>query len=125
MIRHITITQPATAVPFDNTGTGLTATNMQDALLQILSTLTVYVEEFTLEQDDLDNGYVELDTTNAVNNSVNLFIGRLAFFQNVDFILTSAPGTGKLRITFSGNLASDQPEAPSVGDYLRVTYWTI
>lgn len=125
MIRHITITQPATAVPFDPRGTNLTATNMQDALLQILSTLTVTVQEFTLAQQDIENGYVELNTTNAVNNSVNLFIGRLAFFQNVDFILTSAPGTGKLRITFSGNLAPNQPEAPSVGDYLRVTYWTI
>jgi hypothetical protein len=124
-MRHISVTQTARAIPFDNTGTGLTATNIQDALLQILSTITVSVEEFTLTQNDITNGYVELNTLSAVNNSVNLFIGRLAFFQDVDYTLTSAPGTGKLRITFSGNLASDQPEAPSVGDYLRVTYWTI
>lgn len=125
MIRHITVTTPSAAVPFDPTGTRLTARNMQDALLQILSTLTVTLEEFTISEQHLTDGYVELNTTNFVANSLNVFMGRLAFFQNMDFTVTSNPTTAKLRITFSGNLAAGQPEAPSVGEYLRVTYWTI
>jgi hypothetical protein len=117
--------QTAASLPFDPTGTNLTARNTRDALLELLSTLIIHVEEFTLQQSDLDNGYVELTTTNAVNNSINLFVGRLAFHQGLDYNLASAPGTGNLRIEFSGSLLPGQDEELAVGDYIRVTYWTI
>lgn len=117
------------SVPFDPAGTSLTSRNVQDVILEILQnqsgTPVIALETFIIDEQSLADGFIELTTTHLIENSLTVFVGRLAAFLGEDFTLTSNPETANLRLTFSGNFASDQPEAPSLGEKIRVTYWTI
>lgn len=114
------------SIPFDPSGTTLTSRNLQDVVLELLNLkAAISLEKFTITQEHLDAGFIELDTTHFVANSLVVFIGRLAAFEDEDFFVTSNPDTANLRLTFTGNFAVDAPEAPVLGEQIRVTYWTI
>lgn len=117
------ISPTARSIPFDPAGTRFTAKNVRDAILQAGLSLEADRINFVLTSQDVSNGYIELPVSDVVANATSVFLGRLALFPDLDYIISTV--SGKVRITFTGNLAVNQPEAPSVGDNVHVLYWTV
>jgi|1048.fasta_scaffold88463_2 hypothetical protein len=117
------ISPTARSIPFDSTGTRFTAKNVRDAILQAGLSLQANRANFTLTTQDVSNGYLELPVSEVVPNATSVFVDRLALFPDLDYTISTV--AGKVRITFAGNFATNQPEAPSSGDNIHVLYWTV
>lgn len=100
----------ASAISFSNTASGLTASNVQDAIDEVESRVQTLEEaltpvwervKFDLTSTDISNGYVDL-SHEAIANSISAFVDRLAIHEGEDFIVSVEGGV--TRITFSGDL---------------------
>lgn len=117
------ISPTARSIPFDSAGTRFTAKNVRDAILQAGLSLQADRVNFVLSAEDVSNGYIELPVSDVVANATSVFVDRLALFPDLDYTISVV--SEKVRITFTGNFATNQPEAPSVGDNIHVLYWTV
>jgi len=117
------VSPTARSIPFDPSGTRFTAKNVRDAILQAGLSLQANRLNFVLTAQDISNGYVELPVAEVVPNATSVFVDRLALFPDLDYIVSTV--SGKVRITFAGNFAANQPEAPTSGDNIHVLYWTV
>jgi hypothetical protein len=82
----------------------------------------VYVwgkEKIVLDGTDISNGYVDL-AQEIQDDSLVAFVGRLAMHDTEDYTLSVEGGV--TRVTFTGSLATGQPEALVAGDNLFFTY---
>jgi len=99
------------------------ATANRQEILNILSQSLVKKQRIDLNQQHIDQGYVELPVIGIIPNSINAFINRLGIFQDEDFTV-SVVGSNT-RITFINSFAAFGQEAVQVGEQLRITYWTL
>jgi hypothetical protein len=110
------------AVSFIAPGTSGNILKSNGTVWQSVAPTPVYVwgkEKITLSGTDITNQYVDL-AQNVQVDSLVIFVGRLALHKTEDYT-TSVEG-GVTRITFTGSIATGQPEALVAGDALFFTY---
>ena len=101
---------------------GVTYTNQKhQEVLSLISNTLLKQESFVLDEEDVDNGYVEWPETGIILRSINAFADRLCIFEGADYSLTVADGVA--RLTFLNSLTSGGDEAVEEGDSIRITYW--
>jgi len=101
---------------------GVTYTNQKhQEILALISNTLLKQESFVLDEDDVDNGYVEWPETGIILRSINAFADRLCIFEGADYSLTVTNGVA--RLTFLNSLTGAGAEAVEVGDSIRITYW--
>jgi hypothetical protein len=98
------------------------ASNKQD-ILNLLSQDLIKKKVIPITQTHIQQGYVELDDTEIVPDSIVAFINRLGLFEGEDFSISEVGN--KTRFIFQNNLLQDSYEELETGDVLRVKYWTL
>lgn len=111
----------AVDVSYDNTSSGLPATNVQDAIDELAGSIVTptqtKVEHITLNSTDITNQYVELQETplNALEVALDV-IGGGPQFPGDDFQIVGS------QLQFIGNLANLGESALVDGDKIRIIY---
>lgn len=83
------------------------------------TTIEFSYETYILTAQDITDGYVEL-AHEAISNSVNAFIDRLAIHENSDYTVSVVGGV--TRLTFVDSLVTVNQEKLYPGDVIRVKY---
>jgi hypothetical protein len=105
----------------------LAAEGQLDGRLDVLEARSFYKKKFIITNQDILNGYVELDHQ-AMPRSIVASIGRLMIHegnntpgQEEDFYVSVS--SGKSRLCFQGNLVAPSPEELAAEDVLYVKYY--
>lgn len=92
-------------------------------VLNLLSHGLIKKQKIILNQQHIDDGYVELPHIGIVPDSFDAFMDRLGIFEDEDFELEEVDG--KTRLVFINNFEKDGDEEIEVGAELRVKYWIV
>ena len=78
-------------------------------------TMTPRYESFTLSSEDVNNGFIELNSDFVVDNSVNVTLNRVNLLDGIDFTVQKTLNN-VYRLVFSNQIPVE------VGEYIRINY---
>jgi len=95
------------------------------ARIQVFEEVEWAFQKFTIEQGDLDNGYVSISLDKGTAYSgypAFVFVDRLAAFEDEDFYFDVQPDGVTVHIVFTGLVDGMSSEQLAVGDEVRVKF---